>query len=111
MRFEESPEPMPPGMLAPGFEKKVMHASFRIGEQILMASDGCAPGAQFQGLSLALTLPTPAEVRRAFDALAQGGKVTMPLAPTFWSPMYGMLTDRFGVSWMVMAASVPVPVA
>jgi PhnB protein len=103
MRYEESPEPMPPGMLAPGFEQKVMHASIRIGEQVVMASDGCHPGAQFQGFSLALTLPTPDAARLAFDALAAGGAVTMPLAPTFWSPMYGMLTDRFGVCWMVMA--------
>lgn len=111
MRFAESPEPMPPGALAPGFEQKVMHASFRIGDQLVMASDGCQPGAQFLGFALALSLPTAAGARRAFDALAAGGAVTMPLAPTFWSPMYGMLTDRFGVSWMVMAACEPAPAA
>lgn len=111
MRFSESPEPMPPGALAPGFEGKVMHCSFRIGDQAVMASDGCHPGAQFLGFSLALTLPDAAAARRAFDALAAGGTVTMPLAPTFWSPLYGMVNDRFGVSWMVMAAAAPVPSA
>ncbi len=103
MRFADSPQPLPPGMLAPGFEQKVMHASIRIGDQVVMAADGCAPGAKFEGFSLALTVPTPAAAKRAFDALAAGGAVTMPLAPTFWSPMYGMLKDRFGVQWMVMA--------
>lgn len=111
MRYDESPEPMPPGMLAPGFEKKVMHASYRVGEQVLMASDGCGEAAKFEGFSLAVTLPTPAAVKHAFDALAAGGKVTMPLEKTFWSPLYGMLTDRFGVNWMVMAAMEPVPSA
>jgi PhnB protein len=111
MRYSESPDPMPPGMLQPGFEKKVMHASFRIGEQVVMASDGCGPGAKFVGFSLALTVPTAAEAKRAFTALSAGGQVTMPIAPTFWSPMYGMLSDRFGVNWMVMAAMEPVPTA
>jgi len=107
MRFDESPSQLPAGMLAPGFEKKVMHASIRVGEQVLMASDGCGPGAKFEGFSLALSVPTPAEATRAFQALSAGGKVTMPLAKTFWSPLYGMLTDRFGVQWMVMAAMQP----
>ncbi len=107
MRFEESPEPMPPGMLPPGFEKKVMHASIRIGDAVVMASDGCGEVQSHAGFSLALTVPTPADATRAFQALAVGGEATMPLAPTFWSPMYGMLKDRFGVCWMVMAEMQP----
>ncbi len=108
MRFNESPEPTPPGMLQAGFEKKIMHASFRVHGVPLMASDGCDDGSKFGGFSLALSLPNEADARRAFDALADGGSVQMPLTKTFWSPCYGMLTDRFGLAWMVM---VPQPVA
>ena len=85
MRFRDSPEPPPPGMLRPGFENKVMHA-------------------KFDGFRLALTVPTEADARKAFDALADGGSVQMPLTTTFWSPCYGMVTDRFNVGWMVMVA-------
>lgn len=106
MRFKDSPEPMPPGMLPPGYENKVMHASFRIGDTELMASDGCGESEGFKGFSLSLSVASEAEAQRVFAALAQDGQVKMPLAKTFWSPSYGMLTDRFGVDWMVMAASV-----
>ena len=102
MRFDQSPDPVPEGMLAPGFERKVMHAEFRLGDSTVLASDGCDAGKGFAGFSLALTVPTVAEAERAFARLADGGQVTMPLAKTFWSPMYGMLTDRFGIAWMVM---------
>ena len=105
MHYNESPEPPPPGMIPPGFEKKVMHTTFRIGGATLMASDGRGEGANFGGFSLALTVPTKAEADRAFTALAAGGKVAMPLAKTFWSPRFGMVTDRFGVGWMVSVAS------
>lgn len=101
MRFSESPEPPPPGMLAPGFENKVMHAQFHIGGSMVMASDGCDPGSGFSGFALSLAVPTEAEADRVFAALADGGKVQMPLVKTFWSPKFGMLTDRFGISWMV----------
>lgn len=102
MRFNESPEPVPPGMLQAGFEKKVMHASFNIRGIRLMASDGCDDGTKFDGFRLALSVPSEAEARKAFDALASGGTVQMPLNKTFWSPCYGMVTDQFGVGWMVM---------
>ncbi|SIN76231.1 PhnB protein [Singulisphaera sp. GP187] len=103
MRFDESPEPPPPGMLQAGFEKKVMHASFRVLGIPLMASDGCDDNSSnFDGLRLALSVPTEAEAHKAFDALANEGSVQMPLSKTFWSPCYGMLTDRFGLGWMVM---------
>jgi len=101
MRYKESPEPPPPGMVPPGFEEKVMHASFRIGETTLMASDGCGEGQAFNGFSLSLTLPDEAVAQRAFAALAQSGKIDMPLDKTFWSPCFGMLTDRFGLGWMI----------
>ena len=105
MRFDESPEPLPPGMIPPGFESKVMHATIRVGDSVIMASDGCEPETGFQGFSLTVSAADEAEVRRIFDALADGGRVTMPLDKTFWSPLYGMLTDRFGVDWMVMVAA------
>ena len=102
MRFNESPEPTPPGMLQAGFENKVMHASFRVGGACLMASDGCDDNTKFDGFRLALTLANEAEAHQAFNALAEGGSIQMPLSKTFWSPCYGMLTDKFNVGWMVM---------
>jgi PhnB protein len=83
-------------------DDKVMHASFRIGETTVMASDGrCEGKPTFEGISLSLTLPNEAEVDRLFAALSDEGEVQMPLAKTFFSPRFGMLADRFGVSWMV----------
>lgn len=104
MRFDESPHPMPEGMLAPGFEKKVMHSSFTVAGARVMASDGCrAEDGGFHGFSLVLTVASEAEAHRFFDALAaDGGSVGMPLSPTFWSPCYGMVKDRFDVQWQVM---------
>ena len=102
MRYKESPEPPKPGMLPPGFENKIMHASFRVGQTVVMASDGCSPEeAKFNGFSLALSVPTESEADRVFAALANGGQVRMPLAKTFWSPRFGMVADRFGVGWMI----------
>ena len=100
-RFKDSPEPLPADSVPPGHENKVMHASFSIGGSTLMASDGCEEGPSFAGFSLSLTVPSEAEADRAFNALAEGGQVKMPLGKTFWSPRFGMLTDRFGVGWMV----------
>ncbi|MEX0805175.1 MAG: VOC family protein [Candidatus Binatia bacterium] len=105
MRFKDSPEPQPPGMVPPGWEGKIMHASLCIGEAIVMASDGCADGQPgFQGFSLSLTMANEAEANRVFTALADGGQVQMPLTKTFWSPCFGMVADRFGVSWMIIVA-------
>ena len=101
MRFKESPEPMPEGKGPPG--DKIMHASMTIAGSPVMASDGdCTGSPKFEGIALALSLSDEAAVKRAFDALADGGKVTMPPARTFWSPSFGMLVDRFGLAWMVM---------
>jgi PhnB protein len=103
MRYEESPDPTPPGMLPPGSEKKVMHAAFRVGDTLVMASDGCNQSKpKFEGFSLSLTAPDKQAADRLFAALGEGGKVQMPLAKTFFSPAFGMVADRFGVSWMVM---------
>jgi PhnB protein len=101
MRFSESPEPPPPGTVPAGFENKVMHCAFRIGETMLMASDGCDESSRFEGFSLSISLPDEAAVDRVFAALAEGGKVQMPPDKTFWSPRFGMVTDRFGIGWMV----------
>ncbi len=105
LRFKDHPEPTPPGMLRPGTEDKVMHAQMRIGDTVIMLSDGhCTGKPNFQGSALALTVATEAEAERRFAALADGGQVTMPLAKTFFSPRFGMLADRFGVAWMVLVA-------
>jgi PhnB protein len=102
MRFDESPEPPPPGQLPPGYEKKIMHAEFRIGGTTVMCSDGCDTAqSKFDGISLALAVKNEAEAQRAFAALSDGGQVTMPLGKTFWSPCFGMVSDRFGLGWMV----------
>jgi PhnB protein len=102
MRFKDSPEPPPPGMLPSGFENKIMHTSFRVGQTTVMASDGCsAEKADFQGFFLSLSVPSETEADRAFAALAEGGQVRMPLAKTFWSPRFGMVADRFGIGWMI----------
>lgn len=105
MLYKDSPEPPPPGMLQAGFENKVMHATFRIAGNTLMASDGCHEGASFNGFSLSLAVATEGEANRAFNALADGGQVQMPLTKTFWSPCFGMLADRFGIGWMVSVAA------
>ena len=105
MRFKDSPEPPQPGMIPPGSENKIMHVSFRIGDTTVMASDGrCTGQANFQGFSLSLTVANEAEADRKFTALAEGGQVQMPLTKTFWSPRFGMVTDRFGLGWMVTVA-------
>jgi PhnB protein len=101
MRNRESPEAPPPGMNAPA--EKIMHASFTVDGSRVMASDGmCSGKPNFAGFSLSITRKTKADAERAFNALAEGGKVTLPLGKTFFSPAFGMLTDRFGVGWMVM---------
>lgn len=107
IRFNESPEPLPPGMIPEGFEDKIMHACFRVGESTIMASDGCAEGAAFEGFSLSLSVESEAQARRAFDALAKDGEVRMPLDKTFFSPCFGQLSDRFGIGWMVLVDAEP----
>jgi PhnB protein len=106
MRFKDSPEPAQPGMVPPGSENKVMHASFKIGETTVMASDGrCMGTPKFDGFALSLAAKDEAEAKRLFAALGDGGQVKMPLGKTFFSPAFGMVADRFGVSWMVVVVA------
>lgn len=106
MRNKESPEPHQPGLLPPGSENKVLHASIRIGSAVIMASDGfCSGQPKFEGFRLSLTVPTVAEAEKLFATLADGGQIQMPLSKTFFSPMFGMVADRFGVGWMVLTLS------
>ena len=103
MRFKDSPEPCPEGMVPPGSEGKVMHSSFHIGDTMVMASDGRCQGKPiFQGFSLSVSAANEAEADRLFAALGEGGQVQMPMSKTFFSPRFGMVADRFGVSWMVI---------
>jgi PhnB protein len=105
MRFKDAPEPHQPGMIPPGAENNVMHTSLRIGETTVLASDGrCQGRPSFQGFALSLTVPTDAEADRLFAALGDGGQVQMPLTKTFFSSRFGMVADRFGVSWMIYVA-------
>jgi len=101
MRYNESPDPMPPGSIPPGFENKVMHSSIVIGESVLMMSDGNVEGTHFQGIQLSLGMESADEATKVFEALSRGGAVKLPLMKTFWSPLFGMLTDRFGLDWMI----------
>jgi PhnB protein len=103
MHFKDSPDP---SMVSPGSENKVMHSSFRVGDATVMASDGrCQGETNFQGISLTLTVPDEAEAEQRFTALSDGGQVQMPLTKTFFSPSFGMVADRFGVTWMVLVES------
>jgi PhnB protein len=102
MRFSESPDPPPPGVVPPGSENRIMHAEIRIAGEPLMVSDGgCNGAARFGGFAVSLPAADPAQAQRYFDALADGGSVQMPIGPTFWSPAFGVVQDRFGVSWMI----------
>jgi PhnB protein len=104
MRFKDHPQGAQPGMVPPGAEEKVMHASLRIGDTVVLASDGrCQGKPSFQGFALALPVTSDAEAERIFAALGDGGRVQMPMAKTFFASRFGMVADRFGVSWMVLA--------
>jgi PhnB protein len=105
MRYRESPEPPCPDEVRPDIGDKIMHASLRIGDAMIMASDDCTPAPKpHGGYSLSLSVPDVAAAERTFAALGAGGSVQMPLGRTFWSPCFGMLTDRFGVGWMLNVA-------
>lgn len=102
MRFKESPDP---NACVPGMGEKIMHANLRIGQSTVLVSDGrCTGQPRFEGFSLSMTVPSAADAERVFGALAEGGQVQMPLTQTFFSPRFGMVADRFGVSWMVYVA-------
>lgn len=102
MTNADSPEAPPPGMLPPGSGDKIMHAALRFGDDVIMLSDGmCSGKASFDGISLSITVTDTDRAGKLFQALADGGEVQMPLGKTFFSPCFGMLQDRFGVSWMI----------
>ena len=100
MRWKDSPDEAMKG--PPGYEDKIMHADFTIGSTTLMADDGMGPGkVEYKGFTLSLTVADDPEAQRVFTALGESGSVTMPLMKTFWTSSFGMLTDKFGVPWMV----------
>lgn len=99
MKYGDAPagSPVPPGM-----KDKIMHTSIPLGDGLLMGCDVPQEhAAPISGFSVCAESTDEAEVKRIYEALKEGGSVQMPLAPTFWSPMFGMCTDRFGVAWMV----------
>ena len=101
LRYKENPEPK---YNPPNSDNKVMHALFSIGDTKVMASDGnCTGKPSFQGFALTINAKDAAEARQRFDALADGGQVQMPLAETFFAKSFGMVADRFGMGWMIIA--------
>jgi PhnB protein len=105
MRFRDNPDKPGPESVPPSLDDKVMHACLRIGESEVMASDGmCAGKPAFEGVSLSLDVASETEADRLFNALGEGGQVQMPIGKTFFSPRFGVVADRFGVSWMVVTA-------
>lgn len=102
MRHSENPEPRP-GTMPPGAENKIMHASIKIGGDVLMLSDGhCTGKPNFQGFAMSLAVGSDAEAEQLFKELSAGGHVTMPMATTFFASRFGMCTDKFGLGWMVL---------
>ncbi|BDV32873.1 VOC family protein [Methylocystis iwaonis] len=106
LRFKESPQPAPEGVIAPGWGDKVMHANLSVDSSNLSLSDGCGPdSAGFKGFSLTYTAKDAAEADRIFAALANEGQIRMPLGETFFAPRFGMVEDRFGVLWNVIVVA------
>ncbi len=102
MRNSESPDGT---MCVEGAEQKILHSAFRVGETTICASDGHSLGQpEFRGFGLSITVATESEADRMFAALSEGGQTVMPMNKTFFSPRFGMLTDRFGVMWMILVA-------
>jgi len=103
MRFKDAPGPNDPNCPPPKNPNAVMHSSFKLGDQRVMASDGNSGGKpEFKGFSLTLAVGTEAEADELFASLSEGGQVQQPLMPTFFSPKFGMVQDKFGVGWMVL---------
>lgn len=101
MRFKESPDQTG---ITPGSENKIMHSSFKVGESTIMASDGhCRNAAKYEGFGLTISIPDTATAEKLFKALGEGGQVQMPLTKTFFSPAFGMVADKFGICWMILA--------
>ena len=103
MHFKEAPAEMQ-AQMSPGSKDKVMHAAFRVGDTQILASDGeCHGKPKFDGFSLTINAASDAEADKLFNALGKGGKVTQPMTETFFASRFGMLADKFGVNWMVLA--------
>jgi PhnB protein len=102
MRFKDAPDK---SMITPGSENKVMHSQVQVGDATVLMSDGrCTGEANFHGIALAISVASEAEAEKIFTALADGGQVQIPLGKTFFSPRFGMLSDKFGVGWMIVTA-------
>lgn len=105
MRFKDNPDHPKNGCnMPPEWENKIMHAELRISENIVFVSDGgcCAEKPAIQGFGLSLAVHTSAEADKFFTALSDGGKVVAPQSKTFFSSRFGMVTDRFGVLWIIL---------
>jgi PhnB protein len=102
IRLKDSPEPPKPGSVPPGSENKIMHSLFRVGETQIMASDMGQGQPEFKGFSLTIAAKSEDELKKIFNALSEGGTVHQPLIKTFFSPVFGIVADKFGVSWMVL---------
>jgi PhnB protein len=101
MRYKDNPDPK---HNPPNSGEKVMHSCFRVGDTQVMASDGnCSGKPSFQGFSLTFNAADETDAKRRFSALAEGGQVNLPLSETFFAKSFGMVADRFGLNWMVMA--------
>jgi PhnB protein len=105
MQFKDAPPDMQANM--PN-KDKVMHAAFKVGDTTIMATDGqCSGKSEFSGITLTIQANSEAEAEKLFNALAQGGKINMPMAETFFATRFGMVADKFGVGWMVLHAKQP----
>jgi PhnB protein len=103
MKYSEAPEPCPEGSIPADWNDKVMHCSMKVGETTIMMSDGnSAEAPKFKGVSLTVVVDNEAQANQVFSGLGDGGSVVMPLGETFFSPRFGMVNDKFGVSWMVI---------
>lgn len=102
LHYNQSPVHVPEQKVSPEYQNKVMHASFKIGDTEIFASDGSDPKDATTGFMLVYPIDSPSEGDRVFAALAEGGQIIMPMAETFFSPYYGMVIDRFNIGWMLM---------
>lgn len=103
MKFKDNPSQPPPSKVSRAFDNKIMHASFRIGETEVLVSDGMKLGKpNFRGCALTLSVKTEKEADKIFNALKRSGHVLMPIGKTFFSPRFGVVADKFGMSWMVI---------
>lgn len=106
MRFADAPDGYEPPGMPDAMKSKVMHVAFNVGDTSIMASDGMCNGESrpsFDGFSLSISVPDVASAEKVFDALAADGTVSQPLIETFFSPRFGIVADKFGVSWMIVA--------